>query len=146
MANEVGYVPLRWLDDVPGIQDGTPINANNLNRVENGVLANGALAATLTQEVMQHRRALADQEGEVKTVNLTNTQAYPFNNSLTTVSLAKSRDTLNYRIFVEPQSITGGFIGSVVIKDKALNGFKIGYDGSATAVTLKIWIIGGMYQ
>ncbi len=146
MANEVGYVPLKWLDDVPGIQDGTPINANNLNRVENGVLANDALAAALAQEVMQHKRAIADQEGEVQTINLTNTLAYPFNNSLMTVSLAKARDTLNYRIFVEVQSATGGFVGDFAIKDKTLNGFKLGYDGSATAVALKIWIVGGMYQ
>lgn len=128
------------------IQQGTPLSARNMNSIENGIFETYELSNVLLQQMMQHQRLIADQEGEVQVINLTNTQSYPFNNSLKTVSLAKTRDTLNYRIFVEIQSVTGGFLGGIIIKDKTLNGFKIGYDGSATAVTLKIWVIGGMYQ
>ncbi|EMT38148.1 hypothetical protein TthWC1_2354 [Thermoanaerobacter thermohydrosulfuricus WC1] len=128
------------------IQQGTPLSAKNLNNIENGIFEDREAFFVLTQQMMQHKRLLADQEGEVQTINLTNSLSYPFNNSLATVSLSKTRNTLNYRVFVEVQSVTGGFLGNIVIKDKALNGFKIGYDGSATAVTLKIWVIGGMYQ
>lgn len=128
------------------IQQGTPLSARNMNSIENGIFEAYELSNVLLQQMMQHQRLIADQEGEVQVINLTNTQSYPFNNSLKTVSLAKTRDTLNYRIFVEIQSVTGGFLGGIIIKDKTLNGFKIGYDGSATAVTLKIWVIGGMYQ
>lgn len=128
------------------IQQGTPMSATNFNNMENGIFDAHELNAVLTQQVMQHKRLLGDFEGEVQTINLTNALSYPFNDSLKTVSLAKTRDTLNYRVFVEVQSVTAGFLGGIIIKDKALNGFKIGYDGSATAVTLKIWVIGGMYQ
>ena len=128
------------------IQQGTPLSARNMNSIENGIFETYELSNVLLQQMMQHLRLIADQEGEVQVINLTNTQSYPFNNSLKTVSLAKTRDTLNYRIFVEIQSVTGGFLGDIIIKDKTLNGFKIGYDGSTTAVTLKIWVIGGMYQ
>jgi len=128
------------------IQQGTPLSARNMNAIENGIFETYELSNVLLQQMMQHKRLLADQEGEVQIITITNTQSYPFNNSLTTVSLIKTRDTLNYRVFVEVQSVTGGFLGDIVIKDKALNGFKIGYDGSATSVTLKTWVIGGMYQ
>lgn len=128
------------------IQQGTPLSARNMNSIENGIFETYELSNVLLQQMMQHKRLLADQEGEVQIITITNTQSYPFNNSLTTVSLIKTRNTLNYRVFVEVQSVTGGFLGDIVIKDKALNGFKIGYDGSATSVTLKIWVIGGMYQ
>lgn len=142
---------LIWVDHVVDelgniVQQGTPLSARNLNRIEDNTWEIHEISAVLMQQVMQHKRLLADQEGEVQTITLTNTLSYPFNNSLTTVSLSKNRDTLNYRIFVEVQSVTGGFVGSIVIKDKALNGFKMGYDGSATSVMLKIWVIGGMYQ
>jgi len=142
---------LIWVDHVVDeqgniVQQGTPLSARNLNRIEDNTFEVHEMCAVLTQQVRQHQRLIADQEGEVQVINLTNTQSYPFNNSLKTVSLTKTRDTLNYRVFVEVQSVTGGFLGDIIIKDKALNGFKIGYDGSAAAVTLKIWVIGGMYQ
>lgn len=145
------YSKTIWQDHVVDqngqvIQQGTPLSARNMNNIENGIMEAYELNAVLLQQLLQHKRLLVDLDGEVQTVTLTNTLSYPFNNSLKTVSLAKTRDTLNYRIFVEIQSVTGGFLGNIIIKDKALNGFKIGYDGSATSVVLKIWVIGGMYQ
>ena len=99
----------------------------------------------MTQQVMQHKRLLADLEGEVGQVTLTNTQAYPFNNSKITVALQKARDTLNYT--VQTEIISGnGFPGDIKISDKQLNGFKIEFTGSATSVTVKYIVRGGMYQ
>lgn len=128
------------------IQQGTPQSATNFNNQEEGIFSAGELSAVLAQQVRQHDRSLADLEGEIQTVALTNSQAYPFNNSLKTVSLAKKRDTLNYRVITEVQSVTAGHVGDIAISDKALNGFKISYSGSATAVTLIVWIEGGMSQ
>ena len=127
------------------IQQGTPLSARNMNSIENGIFETYELGAVLTQQVMQHKRLLADLEGEVGQVTLTNTQAYPFNNSKITVALQKARDTLNYMVQTEIIS-ANGFPGDIKISDKQLNGFKIEFTGSATSVTVKYIVRGGMYQ
>ena len=118
------------------IQQGTPLSARNMNSIENGIFETYELGAVLTQQVMQHKRLLADLEGEVGQVTLTNTQPYPFNNSKITVALQKARDTLNYTVQTEIIS-ANGFPGDIKISDKQLNGFKIEFTGSATSVTVK---------
>lgn len=127
------------------IQQGTPLSARNMNAIENGIFEAYELGAVLTQQVMQHKRLLADLEGEVGQVTLTNTQTYPFNNSKVTVALAKPRNTLNYTVQTEIISASG-FPGDIKISDKQLNGFKIEFTGSATSVTVKYIVRGGMYQ
>lgn len=104
------------------------------------------MGSSLAQQMLQNKRVLADLEGEINTITLSNSQTYPFNDSKTTVALSKSRDTLNYRVVVETVSETGGSAGKVSVSDKALNGFKIAFDGSASSVTLKYYIEGGMFQ
>lgn len=150
------YNRTTWKDHVvdPGtgavIQQGTPQSAANFNNMEEGIFANDAFATVLVQEIMQNKRSIADIEadsaGENLTLTLTNSQSYPFNNSIKTVALSKTRNTLNYRVIAEVQSMIGGFVGDIRISDKALNGFKIAYDGSATSVTLKLYVQGGMYS
>ena len=127
------------------IQQGTPLSARNMNSIENGIFETYELGAVLIQQVMQHKRLLADLEGEIGQVTLTNTQAYPFNNSKITVALQKARDTLNYTVQTEIIS-ANGFPGDIKISDKQLNGFKIEFTGSATSVTVKYIVRGGMYQ
>jgi hypothetical protein len=127
------------------IQEGTPQSATNFNNIETGIFANDSLGALVVQEVMQHKRALTDLEGESRQVTLTNNQQYPFNNSVQTVSLTKPRDTLNYTVATEVVS-SNGFVGRVEVYDKQLNGFKIRYTGSATSATIKCIVQGGMYQ
>jgi len=144
------YTKTQWQDhiiDASGnvIQQGTPVNANNLNNIENGIFEDRETLFVLTQQMMQHKRLLADLEGEVGQVTLTNTQAYPFNNSKITVALQKARDTLNYTVQTEIVSAVG-FPGDIKISDKQLNGFKIEFTGSATSVTVKYIVRGGMYQ
>jgi hypothetical protein len=76
---------------------------------------------------------------EIKTVNLTNTQAYPFNNSAKTVALSIPRNNTNYEVYYE---IASGFLnpGDIMVTDKLLNGFKIAYSGSATSVQLRVFV------
>lgn len=141
---------LIWVDHVVDeqgniVQQGTPLSARNLNRIEDNTWEIHEISAVLTQQVMQHKRLLADLEGEVGQVTLTNTQAYPFNNSKVTVALQKARDTLNYTVQTEIVSAVG-FPGDIKISDKQLNGFKIEFTGSATSVTVKYIVRGGMYQ
>lgn len=127
------------------IQQGTPMSATNFNNMEEGIFANDAVGSVLIQQVLQHKRLLADMEGEVGQKTLTNSQSYPFNNSVQTVSLLKTRDTLNYKVTTEVVS-SNGQVGDIEVYDKQLNGFKLRYTGSATAVTIKYIVQGGMYQ
>lgn len=145
------YPNTKWQDHVvdPGtgavIQQGTPQSATNFNNQENGIFSNHELNAVLTQEVAQHKRLLSDFEGEIGTVTLTNSDSYPFNNSQVTKNLTKARDTANYTVVTEIVSSVG-VPGEIVVSDKAVNGFKIKFTGSATSVVVKYYVQGGMYQ
>ena len=145
------YNRIIWKDHVTDpatgepIQEGTPQSATNFNNAEEGIMAGDTGMAVLAQQVLQHKRLLSDLEGEIDEASMTNTLEYPFNNSDITVNLLKTRDTLNYRVDTEVVSSTG-IVGDIVVYDKQLNGFKIRYTGSATAATVKYYVIGGMYQ
>lgn len=79
------------------------------------------------------------------TVNLTNTLAFPFNNSVKSVSLAVNQKDTNYIVVAEITSASGN-PGEIVITDKLTNGFKIQYTGSAKSATVKYAIIGGVIK
>jgi hypothetical protein len=80
---------------------------------------------------------------ESHTVTLTNTASYPFNNSVKTIALDNTRSTNNYIVDATVISADGQS-GDITIYDKLLNGFKVKFEGSATSVTLKLNITGGM--
>lgn len=128
------------------IQQGTPQSATNFNNIEDGVFANDSFNSVLVQEIIQNKRNIATLDGEIISKTLTNNQSYPFNNSLSTVSMTKLRDTTNYRVAVEVENVVGGFAGDIKITEKALNGFKISFSGSATSVILKLYVQGGIYS
>ena len=77
-------------------------------------------------------------------VTLTNSQAYPFNDSQDTVQITSPRDNTNYYVIPEVISYTGGAVGDIEVTDKLVNGFKIAFTGSATQVVLKCHVIGGV--
>lgn len=127
------------------IQQGTPQNATNFNHIEEGVTNAGELASLLAITTMQQARSIENMIGEVITTTLTNSQTYPFNNSVKTVALAKERNHNDYTVEVEVLEVTGGFAGDIVISEKLVNGFKIATTGSATSVKVKIYVKGGFY-
>ena len=90
--------------------------------------------------VAEYRAEFAVEE---KTVSLSNSASYPFNNSKTTVALSPARVTQNYTVETEVTNADGN-VGEVEITDKQLNGFKVAFTGSAKSVTLKIKIRGGI--
>lgn len=143
------YVPTPWQDDIYDedtgelIQEGTPMSRTQFYNMETGILGNNVLGAYLVQQMMLHQRSLADLEGEIKEIALTNSLEYPFNDSAVTVALEHERDTLKYKVDVEVLT-TDGLVGDVVVYDKALNGFKLRYTGSAKNVTLRYFVTGGM--
>jgi hypothetical protein len=128
------------------IQEGVPQNADNFNHTEEGVVNAGELAALLSVEMIHQRQITKDLQGDTMTVTLTNTQQYPFNNSQQTVALATPRNNLDYTVTYEIVSETGGFAGDVIISAKLVNGFKVEFTGSATSVTVKLYIKGGFYN
>lgn len=144
------YDKLHWKDEVRDqegnlLQKGTPLSAKNMNHIEDGVLEANLLSAMLSQYNMQLGRILADLEEEIGQVALTNSETFPFNNSIKTIALQKQRDNLNYRVITEVISADGE-VGNVIVTDKQLNGFKIAFTGSAKNVTIKYYVQGGMYQ
>lgn len=139
-----------WQDEVLDqhgniLQEGTLHDEVNLNRMEHGILESDLLATMLVQQNLQHKRVLKDLEGEIGQITLTNTEQFPFNNSIRTIALSKNRDTIDYRVTVEVISKNQN-IGDIIISDKQLNGFKLNFTGSAKSVTIKYYIQGGMYQ
>lgn len=97
-----------------------------------------------SEQLIKNNRELEDCKSEIQTITLTNNQEYPFNNSIKTVNLLETRNSLNYSIIIEVMNGIGGFIGDIVITEKALNGFKIAYTGSATSIEVKLYIQGGI--
>lgn len=144
------YDIIRWQDEVIDqngdiMQEGTLHDEVNMNRMEGGILESHLLATMLLQQGIQQKQILADLEGEIGQVALTNSETFPFNNSIKTIALQKQRDNLNYRVITEVISADGE-VGNVIVTDKQLNGFKIAFTGSAKNATIKYYVQGGMYQ
>lgn len=127
------------------LQQGTAQNAPHFNNIEEGTFAANELGAELARMILHHARTLEQVRGEKGALTLTNSQAYPFNNSKRTVALARPRQTLDYTVTVEAAALGGGAVGEIVITDKQLNGFKIEHTGSAAKVTIKFIVEGGTY-
>jgi len=119
---------------------GTPMDASHFNLLEAGVFEAQEMILLLSDALSKLER---DSQEEIFTVSLTNTKEYPFNDSTANVLLDIARSNLNYHIWWEVSTITGGFLGDVNITSKALTGFTIAFDGDATAVTLSVHVEGG---
>ncbi len=139
------------------LQQGTNMNADNFNNMEFGIQDDDLGTRLLLLAVRRDDQRLTAAEANItgnaaailaevtveeKTVTLTNSAKYPFNNSQTTVSLAAARTTKNYTVEFEVTASNGN-VGEVLISDKQLNGFKAEFTGSATSVTVKCKIRGG---
>ena len=117
---------------------GEIISKGGLNNIEAGVLANDT-AITALQTALA-ARGLA-YEG---TVTLTNSQKWPFNNSLKSVSIGHTFDNTDYTVVIKSAvSSDGANVGEVYCTDYGTNAFKMGYTGSAASVTVTYVVIGG---
>ncbi len=154
------YHRTHWLDHVTDqtgavIQQGTLQDQAHFNNMEEGVADANFAAQILTEGYLQLRRIqehndaeiFAEILGETHTVTLTNGKAFPFNSTVsspTTVALTKNRRNLYYSVEATATQVSGGLLGDIHITGKALNGFKVSFDGSAKSVTLELKIKGGM--
>lgn len=127
------------------LQQGTPQSATNFNHMEDGITNAGELAALLATETIHMNQRAKDEAGEAILATLTNSQQYPFNNSVKTVALNNARNHLNYTVTAEVLEHSGGCVGDIEVTEKLANGFKIAHTGSATEVKLKVFVKGGFY-
>jgi hypothetical protein len=144
------------------IQQGTPQSAANFNNNEHGTFAANEMADFLVIQTLQLQRELMSQTlqlrnelmsqtlqlrhetlSDIGTITLTNTQVFPFNNSGSTVALQTLRDTTDYIVTVEVQSVAGGAAGDITISNKLRNGFQLSFDGSASQVVVRYNVTGG---
>ena len=80
---------------------------------------------------------------EEGTVTLTNSEKYPFNDSLQSVALVTEQADTSYAVVAEVISSTGD-AGEVNVSDKQVNGFKLSYTGGATSAVVHYFVIGGI--
>lgn len=135
-----------WLDKVVDadtgeqIQEGTDQSAGHFNNAEHGISDVNLAAALILISSSLTAEQVATEE---RTITLTNSQSYPFNDSTQTIALATVRNFTDYTVEAEVLDHSGN-VGDVRIFDRMLNGFKIAYDGSAKSATIKLRIKGGM--
>ena len=135
-----------WLDKVVDadtgeqIQEGTDQSAGHFNNAEHGISDVNLAAALILISSSLTAEQVATEE---RTITLTNSQSYPFNDSTQTIALATARNFTDYTVEAEVLAHSGN-VGDVRIFDRMLNGFKIAYDGSAKSATIKLRIKGGM--
>lgn len=134
------------LEKDPGTikQQGTPQNATNFNRMDLAALEAMLMSAEAMRMLLRQSEELKGITGEVIEATLTNSQIYPHNNSTKTLQIVTPRNTKDYTITVEVVNVTGGAAGEFEISDKLLNGFKIKYTGSASSVTVRCYVRGGI--
>lgn len=126
------------------IQQGTPQNARNFNTLEEGAFSAEVLGVEAMRVLLLHQRALNGLASETGEITLTNSQKYPFNNSVASVALKQRMETTAYTVETDVLSATGE-VGRIVISDKQLNGFKISYTGSAKTAKIKFFVKGGLF-
>ena len=141
------YTRSYWQDHVvdqygTDIQQGTLMDQTHFNNVEVGITD-----SYLAQQISRFKQIQEDYDtlSEVKSVSLAmNALPWPFNNKENTVALSQLREHTDYSVEVEVVSYSGGRLGNIQVKDRALNGFKLLHDGSATTVNVIVRITGGM--
>lgn len=114
------------------------ITRDLLNHMEEGIGANNAAVRTLETWKDQCDTILTG------TVALTNTLAFPFNNSKKSVALSQSLNNANYEVVILSAVAAEGNIGDIEITERLVNGFKMAHSGSAANVTVQFAVLGGV--
>ena len=129
--------------------EGTPQDAAHFNNMEGGILDAHTAVSLLVNAIRQQGWRVEALETatatETDSKTLTNTQAFPFNNSIQSVALANRRDNTDYVVEIL-SVVANGNPGEIEITERQVNGFKISYTGSASSVTVTYTVIGGYDQ
>jgi hypothetical protein len=141
------YARTFWVDHVIDqygeiIQQGTLLDQLHFNNLEVGLSDQSVAVAFLLFRQIQKSYS---ETAEWHTVTMTgNGQPWPFNNEPVTVALEDLRENTNYSVEVCVTDYSGGLLGHIRVYDRALNGFKLLHDGSATSVQVSVRVSGGL--
>lgn len=108
--------------------------------IDNDIAYNLLLEALRTHIWDIEENGLKCEEG---TKVLSNSLAYPFNNSKASVALSKTQNDTSYVVITDVTSANGS-AGEIIASEKQTNGFKLEYTGSASSVTVHYIVIGGL--
>ena len=134
------YKPTIWQDKVEGVQEGTDMNAANFNNIEIGVMESDALAAMNAA----YRRYEADAANDAEVVAISDTLTTSGSAKALDIPTGKTRNRTTYNVAAEINAVSGGTVGDLIIDTKQANGFKAKYTGTATSVTVRFKVSGGM--
>ncbi len=139
------YNKTNWQDHVVDqngqvIQEGTPLSAKNLNNIEQGVFISNALNAVMAQ----FNRLLLDRINENEVVTITDTITGADTDKSVVIPSNKLRNRTTYNVTPVIVSTTGGTAGDIIVSAKQANGFKVKYTGTATSITVALYVQGGM--
>lgn len=143
------YPRTYWQDHVEDqngntIQQGTLQDQAHFNNMEKGIDDEA-----ISRQIMmfQQRQEEYENRSEVHVLDLAmNSYEWPFNNKDTTVALNILRENTNYSVDIDVIEYSGGLLGCIKVKERALNGFKLVHDGSATHVRVRVKVTGGMLE
>lgn len=130
-----------WQDHVEGIQEGTDMNAANFNNIEAGVMEAEALAAMNAAQ----RRYCNDMALNAETIVVEATLTGSGTTNSVNLPEANTRNMTTYNIVAEIKSVTGGTAGDIIPVTKQANGFTVKYNGTASDITVRFHVSGGMF-
>lgn len=138
------YERTNWKDEVKDqsgntLQEGTLQSAGHFNNIEDGIVDNAMTISLMITHLLSLEKIV---KNEIHTVELKNTDKFPFSNAEATVPLDVTRVDNNYNVDVEIVEKNGS-VGSVEIYDKLANAFKVKYFGPAKSAKLKLKVTGG---
>lgn len=143
-----------WEPRIASLESSRTTDEGRLSTLESTVSNHGTRLTNAEGKVTTLEGKMATTEANITkltkrtnmvsgTVTLQNTEAFPFNNSQVTVPISVERDNQNYLVDYEVTEATGN-VGDIIVSAKLVNGFKIEHTGSATSVTVKYQVLGGM--
>lgn len=127
-------------------EEGTPQKESNFNNMDWGIFEAMQTAMEAARAARLVKMDVDGLESEEHEVTVTNSYAYPFNNSVATIRLDKLRNKRTYTVNTEVESVDGDAgcsAGTVEIYDKLNNGFKVHFTGSAKSAKIKFYVRGG---
>jgi uncharacterized membrane protein len=136
----MSYKPTVWVDDVPGIQTGTPQSADNFNNIEQGTFISNAIGAVTSHFF----RLLQDRANENEVIAISGTITGANTDLSVVIPANKLRNRTTYNVTPVIVSTVEGAAGDIIVSAKQANGFKVKYTGAATSVNVILNVQGGM--
>lgn len=152
------YEPTVWedrvLDEATGqvIVEGTPVDEENMNNIEAGILVAhydiGLLAAFLAQQITLNKLEIEKYkkqrllQGQATIAGSSSNGYFRDSEPFVQVNLTgfAQINAPNYDVIVTPISGDSGLVGRLEVYDKTQNGFKVKMTGSASSVTF-LWTL-----